>query len=201
MSIARICSFAILLPYTIQYAASDSSSYDEIKFGAGAGQYVVQDCSGVHTRTFTDAGATITRKFESPFRIGAHVFFGEIGDDRAPFAFVYPDLALDFKNFSFGTTGVRVGNLDKFYFELAAMDQPPPFSGNGAMRLGVGLGAIHPFSRFWIGTNVIPYNNFGVATQIEFPIKENQYMFLNGRYGTNVNAPEYGISLGFRIRY
>jgi len=200
MSFARVFSFAILLPYTVQYSASDSA-YDEIKVGAGNGQYVVQDCSGVHIRSFADAGAAITHKFESPFRIGAHAFGGVAGDNGSPFVFVYPDLALDFKNFSFGTTGLRIGNLDKFYFEIASMDQPPPFSGKGAMRLGVGFGDIHPLSRFWIGTNVIPYNNLGVATQIEFPMHDNQYLFINGRYGTYVDLPEYGISLGLRIRY
>jgi hypothetical protein len=201
MSFARICSFAILLPYTIQYLAPDSSSYDEVKFGVGTGQYGYADCSGVHTRSFTDAGATITHKFEAPFRIGAHAFVGGIGDDGTTSAFIYPDLALDFKYFSFGTTGIRVGNLDEAYVELAALDQPPPFSGKGALRFGVGLGSIPPFSRFWIGANGIPYSNLGVATQIEFPVQENQYMFLNGRYGNYENVPEYGVSVGLRIRY
>ncbi len=68
------------------------------------------------------------------------------------------------------------------------------------MRLGVGLGPIPPFSQFWIGTNGIPYSNLGVATQIEFPIQENQYIFLNGRYGTYENVPEFGVSISLRIR-
>jgi hypothetical protein len=68
------------------------------------------------------------------------------------------------------------------------------------MRLGVGLGPIPPFSQFWIGTNGIPYSNLGVATQIEFPIQENQYIFLNERYGTYENVPEFGVSISLRIR-
>ena len=201
LSFSGICSYVILLPYTIQYTPTDSSSYDEVKFGVGNGQYAYADCSGVHSRSFTDAGVSITHKFESPFRVGAHAFVAQTRDNSSPFAFFAPDIAFDFKNFSFGTTGIRVGNIDDIYVELAAIDQPPPFSGKGALRLGAGIGPSSPFSRFWIGVNGIPYSNLGVATQFEFPIQKNQYMFLNGRYGEYQNVPEYGVSIGLRIRY
>ena len=199
MSLVKICSFAILLPYTIQY--SDTSSYDEFTFGAGAGKYAYSDCSGIHASSFSDAGATVTHKFNAPFRIGVHAFVGELENKGSTVAFAYPDLALDLNYLSIGTTGIRVGSLERMYIELAALDQPPIFSGKGALRLGVGFGPTGPFSRFWIGTNGIPYSNLGLATQWEFRLQDNEFIFFNGRYGTYLKLPEYGVSVGIRLRH
>ena len=196
---ARYFSFLILLPYTVGYSP-DSTSYDEYAFGFGGGQFVQKDCSGTYERSFVDAGVRVTHKFEAPFRIGAIAFVGQGGRDNSTFGFFYPDLALDFRNFSLGTTGLRIGATDRYYFEISALDQPPLYSGIGAFRSGIGVANMPPFSRLWIGTNILPYSKLGFAAQVEFPVEQNEYLFFNGRYGIYLDRPEYGLSFGLRIR-
>ena len=200
MNAARYFCFLILLPYTVGYSPDDSTSYDEYAFGFGGGQFVQRDCSGTYERSFVDAAARVTHKFDAPFRIGAIAFVGQGGRNNSTFGFIYPDLAFDLRNFSLGTTGLRIGAIDRYFFEVAALDQPPLYSGIGAIRSGIGIANIPPFSRVWIGTNILPYTKLGLATQVEFPVKQKEYLFVNGRYGVYLDRPEYGLSVGFRIK-
>ena len=189
-------SFILLIPYIFSVAPPDSS-FTEFALGLGTGQYAAHDCSGPHPKTFTDVGFKMTHKFEGPFRVGLIVnpiFSGSRGG-----VIPYPDLALDWKYFSLGTTGVRVGRLDDIYGELAIGDQVPAFSGRGFVRYGVGWTVADWDTRFWLGQNELPYSQ-GWAGQVDFPVGPGKYVFVNGRLGNYAGIQEYGISIGLRIR-
>lgn len=190
---------ALLSPYLFGFGDKDSA-YTTIKFGAGGGQYVYYDCSGAHPQEFSDAGLYIGKKFDSPFRVGLS---GSMWNARSNSSrgFVYPDLALDWKSFSIGTTGIRIGALDNYYFEISGADEVPYLSGKGFLRTGVGMNLEKPFLKLWIGANVLPYHTIGAASQIEMPLKEGKYLFLNGRIGNEAGYKEYGISVGIRMQY
>lgn len=189
-----------LFPYIVGFIPDSTSSYTETLVGIGGGQYVYHDCSGAHTQGFADAGLYYGKKYESPFRLGISAG-GWAAGKQGSAAFIYPDLALDWQYFSLGTTGVRIGSQQKFYLEGKWLDQPPFLSGKGMMRFGIGGKLNESETRLWIGANAVPYNAIGFATQIEFPLKENQYLFLNGRYGKDKisNFDEFGFSVGMRI--
>jgi len=190
-------SFLILAPYIVGSSPADSS-FDEYSFGVGGGQYATYDCSGqAHPDPIFDVGAKVTHKFEAPFRIG--IGASVISCDGNIIAVPYPDLALDFKYFSFGTTGIRIGAEGGPYGELSVLDQVPFFSGKGCFRMGIGM-KTSEYTRLWLGVNQIPYNKSAFAGQFDFPIANNQFLFINGRYGESSGVPEYGFSVGTRIR-
>ncbi|MBI2427709.1 MAG: hypothetical protein HYV29_02760 [Ignavibacteriales bacterium] len=193
--------FLLLSPYIVGFSSPDSSySYTESMYGIGGGQYVYHDCSGAHKRPFADVGFYSGKKFDGPYRIGISLGGAYVGDGTA-LPLIYPDLALDWENFSIGTTGIRFGSQNKFYLESKWGDQPPFLSGKGFLRMGFGWKP-DPYSPgFWIGTNVFPYTNTGLALQVEFPLQENRSIFINGRYGIDRESTfdEYGISFGIRI--
>jgi hypothetical protein len=197
LSIIKNISFLILGPYMFGLSPADSS-YDEYAFGIGGGQYATYDCSGqAHPNSIVDAGVKVTHKFEAPFRVGMCMSFYSLhGETRAV---PYPDLALDFKYFSLGTTGVRIGLEGGPYGELSFLDQVPLFTGKGCFRAGVGLKTSED-ARIWLGVNTFPYNKGAFAGQLDFPITNNQFLFFNGRYGESSGVPEYGFSIGTRIR-
>lgn len=190
----------LLLPYIVGFFSDSTSSYSETIFGIGGGRYVYHDCSGTHKQGFGDAGIYFGKKFDGPFRLGLGAGAWTTGQ-KGSYVFGYPDLALDWKNFSIGTSGIRIGSRDEFYFESKVMDQPPFFTGKGAIRIGFGGKLDELDTRLWIGSNVFPYNTAGFATQIEFPIGERQFLFFNGRFGKDRESKieEYGFSVGTRI--
>lgn len=190
-----------LSPYIFGFQSPDSSlSYDEIRYGFGGGQYVTHDCSGAHKRQYLDAGIYLGEKFGEVFRGGLAADVVTTGTNGTT-AFVFPDLALDWENFSVGTTGLRVGSENTYYGEIKWFDQPPLISGKGLFRAGIGGKLDKPFSRFWIGTNVVPYFSPGIASQLEIPINNGRYIFINGRFGKDADSHfnEFGISIGLKI--
>ncbi|MCX6122596.1 MAG: hypothetical protein NTX44_13385 [Ignavibacteriales bacterium] len=190
-------SFLILAPYVVGVSPADSS-FDEYACGIGGGQYATYDCSGhAHPNSIVDAGVKVTHKFETPFRIGLGASVISINGKAG--VVPYPDLAFDFKYFSLGTTGIRVGAEGGPYGELAVLDQVPFFSGKGCFRIGVGMNTSE-YTRLWLGVNTFPYNKSAFAGQFDFPITNNQFLFFNGRYGESSGIPEYGFSVGTRIR-
>ena len=128
--------FIFLLPYIVGWTPVDSS-YSEYVVGVVTGQYATYDCSGnVQKNPFVDGGIKATHKFEAPFRIGVSGSFTRLHDQTT---FVpYPDLALDFKYLSLGTTGLRIGSEDDLYGEISLLDQVPASSGKGLLRAGIG---------------------------------------------------------------
>jgi hypothetical protein len=193
----KMLSFLILAPYIVGSSPADSS-FDEYAFGIGGGQYATYDCSGQpHPNSIIDVGVKVTHKFEAPFRIGLGASVISLNGKTG--VFPYPDLAFDFKYFSLGTTGIRVGEEGGPYGELSVLDQVPFFSGKGCVRMGVGL-KTSEYTRLWLGVNTFPYNKRAFAGQFDFPITNNQFLFLNGRYGESSGVPEYGYSIGTRIR-
>lgn len=189
----------LFFPYIFGFSPDSTSSYTQTLIGIGGGQYVYHDCSGAHTQNFGDVGVYSGRKFEGPYRVGLSVGGWKAGDGIL--GLVYPDLAFDWKYFSFGTTGLRIGANDDLYFESKWLDQPPFLSGRGLFRSGIGGTIKETGTRFWIGGNAVPYNNFGVAAQIELPFEKNTFLFLNGRYGKDKTSSfdEYGFSVGMRF--
>jgi hypothetical protein len=194
----RCMVFLFLAPYITDWAPPDSS-YDEVQIGAGGGQYVYKDCSGEHTDRFSDGGARITHKFEAPFRIGAAVSL--VPSDGHTVVVPYPDLAFDNGYLSLGTTGLRLGRIDDTYFELRALDDAPFATGRGLFRCGVGLPLAERGMHLWIGANRLPYENWGAAAGLDFKLANNRFIVINGRYGEHGNVPEFGLSLGLRLRY
>ena len=193
----KILSFLILAPYIVGTSPSDST-FDEYSIGVGGGQYATYDCSGnAHPNSMVDVGVKVTHKFESPFRVGLAASITSVNGEKV--GTVYPDLALDYKYFSFGTTGLRVGLENGPYAELSLLDQVPFFSGKGCLRMGVCMNPTE-YTRLWLGINKFPYNNNGFAGQFDFPITSNQFLFFNGRYGKSGGVPEYGFSVGMRVR-
>jgi hypothetical protein len=193
----KMLSFLILAPYIFGSSPADSS-FAEYAFGIGGGQYATYDCSGqAHPNSIVDVGVKVTHKFESPFRIGLGVSVFSLNGKTS--AIPYPDLALDFKYFSLGTTGIRVGVEGGPYGEISVLDQVPFFSGKGCIRMGVGM-KTSEYTRLWLGVNTFPYNKNALAGQFDFPITNNQFLFFNGRYGESDGVPEYGFSVGTRIR-
>ena len=191
-------SFLILTPYIVGWDSPDSA-FTEYSMGLGGGQYATYDCSGnVHSNSFADAGMKVTHKFEAPFRVGLSASL--IPNGGQPAFFAYPDLALDFKYFSLGTTGLRLGAEDDLYGEISFLDQIPYSSGRGFVRAGVGMRAAEGTS-VWLGVNTMPYNSPGLAGQVDFPISSAQSMFINGRYGESGGVSEYGFSVGTRLRF
>jgi hypothetical protein len=190
--------FLLFAPYLIGWTPADSSFY-EFSVGAGGGQYASYGCSGktIHIHTFGDVGIKMIHKFEAPFRVGLNTFI--VSDVGHTNAMPYPDLALDLKYFSLGTTGIRVGSENGTYGEISFLDQVPIYSGKGFLRIGVGMKATEN-TRFWLGLNTLPYYTRGLAGQIDFPLSTNQFIFINGRYGITAGVPEYGLSAGTRIR-
>jgi hypothetical protein len=189
-------SFLILAPYIVGMTPADST-YDEYSFGAGGGQYAEQDCSGIHKNSIVDIGIKATHKYESPFRTGINASIYSVNGKLRVMA--WPDLAFDKKYFSIGTTGIRLGPEDILYGEFSFLDQVPLCTGKGCFRTGFGM-RLADDTRLWIGKNIIPYNRDGWAGQLEFPLTSTQYLFVNGRYGESYNIPEYGFSIGTRIR-
>ena len=194
----RYLSLLFLAPYITGYVPPDSS-FNEVSIGAGGGQYAVYSCqdSRPHAETFTDVGIRLTHKFEGPLRIGVSgTYVKAMNGGIVP----YPEVALDFRYFSFGTTGLRLGAEDEFYGEFSLLDQVPAFSGKGFARIGLGWNVPDWNTRFWIGQNSTPYRMTSWAGQVDFPVSSNTFLFVNGRSGTSNGISEYGLSLGVRIR-
>lgn len=191
-----------LSPYFVGFTSDSSSAYAELSFGAGGGKYVYHDCSGTHEQPFLDAGAYIGKKFEAPFRVGLSMG-GWNGSRGGSSMFAFPDLALDWQNFSVGTTGLRLGNREQWYIEGRWLDQPPYWSGKGFLRAGLGGRFGSSETHFWAGVNAIPYNSLGFASQIEMPLSPSKFLFLNGRIGSDEKSKllEYGFSLGMKFIY
>ena len=193
-------STLLLFPYLLSISSGDTS-YSDILLGAGTGKYAYRDCSGLHERHYVDAGVTLSAKTRGPFRIGGTLGgAAAYGEDRGAVALVYPELALDFKSFAVGTTGLRIGEFDETYLHLGIFNCSPPVSGKGILNLGLGWKTDAPFSRLWIGANTIPYGNLGLAVQPEFPLSDNRFLFVTGRYGVYENISEWGVYVGVRIR-
>ena len=193
------CLFIILFlaPYIVGFAPQDSS-YTEWHIGAGSGQYTYDDCNGTHTSRFNDAGVRITKKFESPWRLGASI--SAIPSDGHLKVFGWPDLAIDNGIFSIGTTGLRVGYLERTFFEMKFLDEIPYTTGRGLFRIGMGTPITQNGTRIWMGANIGVYQNWGFGTSLEFPLQANYSLSLTGRYGEYNSIPEYGISLGLKFR-
>ncbi len=194
-SLTPLFIFILLFPYIVGFTSDSTSAYTEALIAVGTGQYVYHDCSGSHTRQFNDAGVYVGKKFEGPYRIGLAAGTWSNGSEQTVL-FAFPDLALDWKMFSLGTTGIRIGSRNEFYLEGKWLDQPPFQSGKGAIRAGFGLRLKDSGTSMWFGSNVIPYDTPGAAAQIEFPFQENKFLFLNGRVG---KESERGISVGVRF--
>jgi len=194
------CIFIIifLAPYIVGFAPQDSS-YTEWHIGAGTGQYTYSDCSGEHTSKFTDAGIRITKKYESPWRTGATISLYPSAERLGIFA--YPDIAYDNGFASLGTTGIRIGYLERTFFEVKAFDEIPYATGRGLFRAGIGTPITQNGARLWMGVNRGVYQELGFGTSLDFPIDANTYISLTGRYGEHKDIPEYGVSLGLKIRY
>jgi hypothetical protein len=188
----------VLFPYIVGFTPDSTSSSIETIFGIGTGQFVYHDCSGAHSQKFADAGIYIGEKYEGPYRAGLIAGGFGAGDQGSSF-YLFPDLALDWTTFSIGTTGIRLGALNDVYFEGRWADQPPLLSGKGALRFGFGRKLKPSGNRFWLGVNTLPYNNFGLAAQLELPYDKNSFIFFNGRYGNESGMGEYGISAGIRL--
>jgi hypothetical protein len=186
-----------LAPYIVGFAPQDSS-YTEWSIGAGTGQYTYEDCSGTHTSRFNDAGIRVTKKFESHWRAGASI--STIPSHEHLRVFGYPDIAYDNGIFSLGTTGLRVGYLERTFFEMKFFDEIPYTSGRGLFRMGIGIPITQNGTRLWLGANTGMYYNWGFGTSLEFPLQANYSLSLTGRYGEHNSIPEYGISLGLKIR-
>lgn len=196
-SLSRNLPFLLLTPYIIGFSPEDSS-WTEYAVGVGGGQYAYQDCSGDdRAQSFGDVGIKMTHKFDGPIRIGATVTaisankFGGVA---------YPDVALDWENFSFGTTGIRLGSENNVYGEFSLLDQVPALSGKGFARFGIGWNVPDSRTHLWLGGNGVPYKNTGLAAQVDFPVSLRHYLFINGRYGRADGVPEYGVSVGVRVR-
>lgn len=188
----------LLSPYIVGFAPDSTSAYTETIVGFGGGQYVYHDCSGAHPENFGDAGITVTRKFEGPYRAGITAGGFRMGDGN-PSPYVFPDLALDWERFSIGTTGLRFGSRKGGYFEVRAFDEAPFLSGKGAIRAGFGAISKRSGTRVWLGTNVFPYNNLGFAMQFEIPYSPSTAMIVNGRFGQDSGMGEFAVSLGVRF--
>ena len=187
-----------LAPYLVGWTPADSS-FNEYSIGVGGGQYASYDCAGnAHSHSFGDVGWKITHKYEAPIRVGLATTF--VSNNINMIVVPYPDLAFDSKYFSLGTTGLRIGRENGTYGEISFLDQVPCFSGKGFFKIGMGLNASEN-TRLWLGVNSIPYRNKGLAGQIDFPLYTNYYLFINGRYGNLGGVPEYGFSIGTRIRF
>lgn len=194
----RIFILCFLAPYIVGFVPQDTS-YTELSLGAGRGQYTYEDCSGEHTSQFYDAGVRITKKFESPWRLGASASL--IPSDNSLTIFAYPDFAYDNGFFSLGTTGLRVGYLERTFFEIKCLDEIPYATGRGILRIGMGTPITQNGTRLWMGANAGIYQNWGFGTSLEFPMEQNLSLSLTGRYGEHNSIPEYGISLGLKIRH
>ena len=196
MNIQKASCLLLLAPF-IAGVTSPDSAYTDVSFGLGGGQYAIHDCSGARRASFVDGGATVTHKFESPWRLGATFW---LINSKKTTAFVYPDLAFDADFVSVGTTGLRLGPKDVFYGELAFGDEVPPLSGKGLVRIGLGGYVPDLKTHLWLGKNALPYENSGWAAQADFEFSRDRFVFVNGRYGTAHNIPEYGLSIGLRLR-
>jgi hypothetical protein len=193
----RYLPLAFLFRYIVGFTPPDSS-FSEYEIGFGGGQYTYADCSGEHIGKYYDGGVRVTQKFEAPFRIGVSMGSLPLNDNSS--IFVYPDIAFDNNNFSFGTTGIRIGRIDKTFFELKGLDEVPFASGRGLFRIGLGIPMKESGSRFWIGANTGPYRQWGLAGGIELKSIDNHFYLINGRYGIRNQIPEFGVSLGLQIR-
>ncbi len=195
-------AFVFLAPYFVGFSPTDSS-FSDISVGLGGGHFVYKDCRGTHERNFVDIGMNGSYKFEGPFRMGVMGSVAEYTEDDSKPVFIpiiYPDIALDWRPFSIGTTGLRIGNRDEFNFQLGWLNSAPAFSGRGFFNAGVEGQPGNPFSKMYFGINALPYNNWGVVVQPEFSLDENKYLFVTGRYGTYNELDEWGMSVGIRIR-
>ncbi|MFZ1976323.1 MAG: hypothetical protein WAV76_00045 [Bacteroidota bacterium] len=119
--------------------------------------------------------------------------------DRRTLIIPYPDLALDLKYFSLGTTGLRLGSEDDIYGEVSFLNQVPFGSGKGFAHCGVSLKPTKD-TRLWLGINSGPYYAAGFAGQFDFPISANHFLYINGRTGNIGGVSEYGFSVGMRVR-
>ncbi len=194
----RFFLLIFLAPYIFGFAPQDSS-YTEWHIGAGGGQYTYSDCSGEHTSQYYDAGIRVTQKYKSHWRTGASI--SVLPSQERLILFGYPDLAYDNGVFSLGTTGLRIGYLERTFFEVKIFDEIPYTSGRGLFRTGVGTLIAQDGTRLWLGVNAGIYRNWGLGTSIEFPMNANTYLSLTGRYGEYLDIPEYGVSLGVKIRH
>jgi hypothetical protein len=186
-----------LAPYIVGFAPQDSS-YTEWHIGAGSGQYTYADCSGEHTSKFSDAGLRVTKKYASHWRTGVSVSL--IPSDERLAIFAYPDIAYDNGLVSLGTTGVRVGYLERTFFEIKCLDEIPYATGKGIVRVGIGTPVSENGTRIWVGANRGIYQQWGLGTSLDYPLDANYSLSLTGRYGEHKSIPEYGISLGLKIR-
>jgi hypothetical protein len=194
-------AFLFITPYFVGFSPTDSS-FSDISVGLGGGHFVYEDCHGTHEKNFVDIGVSGSYKFDGPFRVGGMFGVADFSEDEkqslAPI--LYPDLALDWRGFSIGTTGLRIGNRDELNVQLGWLNSAPAFSGKGFFHTGVEFAPGEPFSKVYVGANALPYYNWGVIVQPEFPLSDNNYLFVTGRYGTYHELDEWGMSVGIRMR-
>ncbi len=141
----------------------------------------------------------LEKKFEAPVKIGVSIAGIQV-ENRID-GFIYPDLALEWKYFSLGTTGLRLGSRSEFYFEGKIFDRPPFFPGRGLFHAGFGGKLKNSDINLWGGVGVFPYNDLGITGQIEIPYSDNLFLYFNGRYGIERKSgmDEFGLSIGARL--
>ncbi len=195
-------SVLALTPYLVSYNPEDSS-FTDIEFGGGTGQYRYEDCHGSGPQKFGDVGFKYTHKTAGPFRYGLLVgipFYNSNERHSYLFPLPYPDVAFDSRYVSLGTTGLRVGDLNQFYLSVGLANKVPLYTGRGFLNAGAG---IHPgslVSDIWMGVNAGPYQSLSFAMNPEFQISEDRFLFFSARYGESRGVSEYGLSIGMRIR-
>jgi len=190
----KYLSFFFIGPFIVSYDSTETS-YFESQVGAGGGRYRHVDCRDSYNKEYGDIGMQLTKKTSSPFKYGLSLGVGN------NYFFAYPVLGVEWKTFAIGTTGIRAGVLNQTYLELGMANQIPFGSGRGLINLGINFPLGNPMSSLWVGaTGGYPYKSVGIGIQPEFRVGENRFLFFNGRYGDYRGHPEFGASIGLRIR-
>jgi hypothetical protein len=92
----------------------------------------------------------------------------------------------------------RIGKINRLYFD-ASFFHETPFVAGGYLRLGMGF-PLHQRVNYWMGVNVSPYDDFGMAMKMNIHLSGNNALIAFYRTGISEGIYERAVALGIRFQ-
>ena len=197
----------------------------EITVAGGSGSYAVvaRGCEGnvlsKYRVNYDNAAAEVSHKFPSAIRIGARVGSLDIDGRSEATQYVNPYLSADWPKFSFGagwvfanhpfpegggdsldgsvSAHIRVGKAKTYFSASYFEDAPLATLGYLTMGLGGGGRKLH----LWGGIGVLPYDNFGFVSRVDYRVSGGLSIGASGRLGSSEGVSENAFAFRFSYRW
>jgi hypothetical protein len=192
----------------IDYGASVSHNFDELKLGMRVGGYSLNGEGTDNTYFYPDESYYTSGNsayYINPF-IGFDHKYIEINMGLL-FLSEYPyrhDRINDYL-INDGTTQfsglIRIGNQRAFHFSSQYLSNVPIFSGGGLFDMGVGFGNKKSRTLTWVGLSAGPFQNAGLGIKQNVQVSKHFDILIKGRIGQIESNLEASISAGARYNF